>query len=58
MSETIDAKRRLQHLLLQLQLTDDQYIPYFESASLQRLTVHKKERVWKFHGSSRKRTSI
>lgn len=48
MSETIDAKRRLQHLLLQLQLTDDQYIPYFESASLKRLTVHKKERVWKF----------
>jgi DNA polymerase-3 subunit alpha (Gram-positive type) len=48
MDQTQDAKRRLQHLLQQLQLTDDQYIPYFESASLNRMTVHKKERVWKF----------
>ena len=48
MTEILEAKRRLQHLLLQLQLTDDQYMPFFESASLSRMTVHKKERVWKF----------
>lgn len=48
MSQTQDAKRRLQHLLQQLQITDDQYIPFFESATLNRMTVHKKERVWKF----------
>lgn len=48
MSRTPEAKQRLQQLLLQLELTDDQYIPFFESAYLNRMTVHKKERLWKF----------
>lgn len=48
MSRSPEAKQRLQQLLLQLELTDDQYIPYFESAYLNRMTVHKKERLWKF----------
>ncbi|WP_019413989.1 PolC-type DNA polymerase III [Paenisporosarcina sp. TG20] len=43
-----DAKKRLQLLLQQLELTSDEYIPHFESASLSRMTVHKKERVWRF----------
>ena len=43
-----DAKRRLQLLLQQLELTADEYMIHFESASLSRMTVHKKERVWRF----------
>jgi len=43
-----DAKRRLQHLLQQLELTADEYMIHFEKASLSRMTVHKKERVWRF----------
>jgi DNA polymerase-3 subunit alpha (Gram-positive type) len=43
-----DAKRRLQLLLQQLELTADEYMIHFESASLNRMTVHKKERVWRF----------
>lgn len=48
MSNEQDAKQRLQLLLQQLELTADEYMTHFESASLSRMTVHKKERVWRF----------
>ena len=48
MSNEQDAKKRLQLLLQQLELTADEYMTHFESASLSRMTVHKKERVWRF----------
>ncbi len=43
-----DAKMRFKLLLQQLELTDDVHMPYFEDAELTRMTVHKKERSWRF----------
>ena len=38
------------HLLLQqIELTDDQFVVYFESAYLERVSIHKKSRVWQFN---------
>lgn len=44
-----DAKMRFKLLLQQLELTDDVHMPYFEEAELTRMTVHKKDRAWRFN---------
>lgn len=43
-----DAKMRFKLLLQHLELTDDVHMPYFEGAELTRMTVHKKDRAWRF----------
>src|SRR5690606_31780775 len=43
-----DPKTRLKLLLQHLDLTDDVHMPFFEEAELTRMTVHKKERTWRF----------
>ncbi|MFC4712446.1 PolC-type DNA polymerase III [Planococcus dechangensis] len=43
-----DAKMRFKLLLQHLELTEDVNMPYFEDAELTRMTVHKKERSWRF----------
>lgn len=48
MTNEQDAKLKFQLLLQQIDLTEDVYMPYFEAAELARMTVHKKERVWRF----------
>ncbi|TAA67492.1 PolC-type DNA polymerase III [Planococcus salinarum] len=48
MTNQQDPKMRLKLLLQHLELTDDVHMPYFEEAELTRMTVHKKERTWRF----------
>lgn len=48
MPESKEARERLLMLLQQLQLTEDVYMSFFEQGELNRLTVHKKNRVWCF----------
>ncbi|MGF9975990.1 PolC-type DNA polymerase III [Viridibacillus arvi] len=48
MTNEQDAKLKFQLLLQQIDLTEDVYMPYFNAAELARMTVHKKERVWRF----------
>ncbi|MFD1030972.1 PolC-type DNA polymerase III [Metaplanococcus flavidus] len=48
MTNQQDPKMRLKLLLQHLDLTDDVHMPYFEEAELTRMTVHKKERTWRF----------
>ncbi|WP_088005961.1 PolC-type DNA polymerase III [Indiicoccus explosivorum] len=43
-----EAAARFRTLLHHLDMTDDAYMPYFEKAELQRMTVHKRDRQWKF----------
>ncbi|MBT2581942.1 PolC-type DNA polymerase III [Planococcus sp. ISL-109] len=43
-----DAKMRFKLLLQHLELTEDVNMPFFEEAELTRMTVHKKERSWRF----------
>ncbi|MEK3978043.1 PolC-type DNA polymerase III [Psychrobacillus sp. FSL K6-2836] len=43
-----DGKMRMHLLLQQLELTEDSYVKHFEHASIDRLTVHKKNRQWDF----------
>ena len=43
-----DGKMRMHLLLQQLELTEDSIVKYFEHASIDRLTVHKKNRQWDF----------
>ncbi|WP_281862824.1 PolC-type DNA polymerase III [Planomicrobium okeanokoites] len=48
MTNQQDPKMRLKLLLQHLDLTDDVHMPFFEEAELTRMTVHKKERTWRF----------
>lgn len=48
MSSEMSAGMRFKLLLQQIGMTEDAYMPYFESAELTRLSVHKKDRAWKF----------
>ena len=48
MTNQQDPKMRFNLLLQHLDLTDDVHMPYFEAAELTRMTVHKKERTWRF----------
>ncbi len=43
-----EAKQKFLLLLQQLELTDDVYMSFFEKGELERVTVHKKKRVWHF----------
>ena len=43
-----DGKMRMHLLLQQLDLTEDSFVKHFEHASIDRLTVHKKNRQWDF----------
>lgn len=42
-------KMKLYLLLQQIQMTDDQYAPYFENGQLQRVSIHRKSRRWQFN---------
>ncbi|KZZ82817.1 PolC-type DNA polymerase III [Bacillus sp. SJS] len=44
-----EQRKRFQLLLQQLQLTDDQIVPYFQHASIVKLTVHKQQKRWHFN---------
>ncbi|MDN7225949.1 PolC-type DNA polymerase III [Planococcus liqunii] len=48
MTNQQDPKMRFKLLLQHLDLTDDVHMPFFEEAELTRMTVHKKERTWRF----------
>ncbi|PSL42097.1 DNA polymerase-3 subunit alpha (Gram-positive type) [Planomicrobium soli] len=48
MTNQQDSKMRFKLLLQHLELTDDVHMPFFEEAELTRMTVHKKERTWRF----------
>ncbi|WP_407691701.1 PolC-type DNA polymerase III [Psychrobacillus psychrotolerans] len=43
-----DGKMRMHLLLQQLELTEDSFVKHFENASIDRFTVHKKNRQWAF----------
>ncbi|WP_277584198.1 PolC-type DNA polymerase III [Psychrobacillus antarcticus] len=43
-----DGKMRMHLLLQQLELTEDSFVKHFEHASIDRFTVHKKNRKWDF----------
>ncbi|PIC65599.1 PolC-type DNA polymerase III [Sporosarcina sp. P13] len=45
----VDAAQKFLTLLQQTGLTDDQLMPYFRNGELNRVTVQKKSRVWKFN---------
>ncbi|WP_369824892.1 PolC-type DNA polymerase III [Sporosarcina sp. P13] len=45
----MDAAQKFLTLLQQTGLTDDQLMPYFRNGELNRVTVQKKSRVWKFN---------
>ncbi|WP_438317701.1 PolC-type DNA polymerase III [Sporosarcina sp. FA9] len=49
MDQVNDGKMKLHLLLQQIDLTDDQVVTYFENASLERVSIHKKSRVWQFN---------
>lgn len=48
MDQQQENRVKLQHLLQQLEMTGDEYIRHFEHATLERVNVHKKSRVWQF----------
>ncbi|WKA53506.1 PolC-type DNA polymerase III [Planococcus shixiaomingii] len=48
MTNQQDSKMRFKLLLQHLDLTEDVNMPFFEEAELTRMTVHKKERTWRF----------
>lgn len=48
MEQDQSNRMKLQHLLQQLDMTADEYVRHFEQATLERVTVHKKSRVWQF----------
>lgn len=48
MTNQQDSKMRFKLLLQHLDLIEDVHMPYFEGAELTRMTVHKKERTWRF----------
>ena len=49
MTELQDEKLKLHLLLQQIDMTDDQFAIHFENALLQRVSIHRKSRVWQFN---------
>lgn len=49
MSEKQQNRMKLHHLLQQLNMTDDAVVQHFQNASLERVSIHKKSRVWQFN---------
>ena len=49
MDKTKDDKMKLHLLLQQIDLTDDQFVTYFENARLERVSIHRKSRMWQFN---------
>ena len=49
MDQVNDGKMKLHLLLQQIDLTDDQFVVYFEGALLERVSIHRKSRVWQFN---------
>lgn len=48
MANEQDSKLKFQLLLQQINMTEDVFMPFFEDAEMTRMTVHKKNRVWRF----------
>ena len=48
LSQQQEAQQKFLLLLQQLELTEDVYMSFFEKGELDRVTVHKKHRVWNF----------
>ncbi len=49
MSGASDKREAFQHLLQQLQLTDDQMVTHFEQAEIDKVIVERQARKWHFH---------
>ena len=49
MGELLDQKMKLQLLMKQIDMTDDEYTRHFENALLQRVSIHRKSKVWQFN---------
>lgn len=49
MDEKQDDKMKLHLLLQQIDMTDDQFMRHFENAILERVSIHRKSRVWQFN---------
>jgi DNA polymerase III subunit alpha, Gram-positive type len=48
--ENLNGKKgRFQILLQQINLAEDQYVPYFKNGEIERLIIEKKTRKWEFH---------
>ncbi|HWI48898.1 MAG TPA: PolC-type DNA polymerase III N-terminal domain-containing protein, partial [Rummeliibacillus sp.] len=47
MANEQDSKLKFQLLLQQINMTEDVFMPFFEAAEMTRVTVHKKDRVWR-----------
>ena len=43
-----EGRQKFLLLLQQLELTDNVYMSFFENGALERVTVHKKKRIWHF----------
>jgi DNA polymerase III subunit alpha, Gram-positive type len=46
---TNEQKERFQVLLQQLELTSDDFVPYFAQAGIQKLIIEKEQKRWHFH---------
>ncbi|MBA2873955.1 PolC-type DNA polymerase III [Thermaerobacillus caldiproteolyticus] len=46
---TSEQKERFQVLLQQLQLTSDDFVPYFAEAGIQKLVIDKEQKCWHFY---------
>lgn len=44
-----DGKKKLYLLMQQIGMTDDQFAIHFENALLERVSIHRKSRVWQFN---------
>ena len=44
-----DGSKKLSLLLQQIDMTDDQFAVHFENALLERVSIHRKSRVWQFN---------
>lgn len=49
MSHEQESRKRLHLLLQQLDMTEDEYVHHFEDALLERVSIHRKSRVWQFN---------
>ncbi|TXK86550.1 hypothetical protein FVE24_18915, partial [Parageobacillus sp. SY1] len=46
---TNEQKERFQVLLQQLELTSDEFVPYFSEAGIQKLVIEKEKKCWHFY---------
>ncbi|MHA6258745.1 PolC-type DNA polymerase III [Sporosarcina sp. CAU 1771] len=49
MDQVNEEKVKFHLLLQQINLTDDQFVAFFENARLERVSIHRKSRVWQFN---------